>query len=124
MSEVKRYGDNNQTPELMADLADNVAKVLLEQLEISQDEAKSIGIEVANTISFNWGGINIYIPMGFYLHLSNRDLKIYREFDGTNCRELSKKYKLSMQRIYRIIKKVREEEFKRRQMSFIDGFDD
>ena len=35
MSEVKRYGDNNQTPELMADLADNVAKVLLEQLEIS-----------------------------------------------------------------------------------------
>ncbi|WP_283228558.1 Mor transcription activator family protein, partial [Haemophilus influenzae] len=40
---------------------------------------------------------------------------IFNEFNGSNHRELARKYNVSMQWIYQIVKKVTKEEIARRQ---------
>lgn len=57
----------------------------------------------------------IYIPKNLILLLSERDRKIFNEFNGTNYRELVRKYSVSMQWIYQIAKRVTKEEIARRQ---------
>ncbi len=77
--------------------------------------AKQIGMEVTGHIAQMWGGEVIYIPKNLILLLSERDRKIFNEFNGTNYRELVRKYSVSMQWIYQIAKRVTKEEIARRQ---------
>ncbi|MDN5451260.1 MAG: DNA-binding protein, partial [Enterobacterales bacterium] len=44
-----------------------------------------------------------------------RDLQIFSEFNGRNHSELAKKYSVSLQWIYKIVKAVRKEEQDRMQ---------
>lgn len=77
--------------------------------------AKQIGMEVTGHIAQMWGGEVIYIPKNLILLLSERDRKIFNEFNDTNYRELVRKYSVSMQWIYQIAKRVTKEEIARRQ---------
>ena len=52
--------------------------------------------------------------------LNERDMKIYEEFNGNNHRELARKYNVSMQWVYKIVKKVHKDEVARRQMSMFE----
>jgi len=63
----------------------------------------------------HWGGQNIYFPMGLSYKLSQRDRQIYDDFTGANHSELARKYGVSLQWIYKIVKTVRQEEMARRQ---------
>jgi Mor family transcriptional regulator len=63
----------------------------------------------------HWGGQLLYFPKGESLHRSERDLKIYGEFNGSNQAELAQKYETSIQHVYRIIEAVRADEIARRQ---------
>ena len=76
---------------------------------------KQIGMEVAGHIAQMWGAEVIYIPKNLILLLSVRDRKIFNEFNGTNHRELARKYNVSMQWIYQIVKRVTKEEIARQQ---------
>lgn len=68
-----------------------------------------------NHIAQCWGGEVIYIPRNLVLLLNERDRKIFNEFKDTNHRELTRKYNVSMQWIYQIVKKITKEEIARRQ---------
>ena len=70
-------------------------------------------MEVAGHIAQMWGAEVIYIPKNLILLLSVRDRKIFNEFNGTNHRELPRKYSVSMQEIYQIVKRVTKEEIAR-----------
>lgn len=105
-----------KAPEVLADLARHVEAELIKSGKIDQEHAKQIGIEVAQTIAKNWGGEVIYIPRNLVLLLSERDRRIFNEFNGFNQRELSRKYKVSMQWIYRIVKRITKEEIAKRQI--------
>ena len=72
-------------------------------------------MEVAGHIAQMWGAEVIYIPKNLILLLSVRDRKIFNEFNGTNHRELPRKYSVSMQEIYQIVKRVTKEEIARQQ---------
>lgn len=71
---------------------------------------------VAMETGLNWGGLNIYMPKSQVLFSCEREKQIYNEFNGTNHAALAKKYGLSVQWIYKIVKRVQKEETAKRQL--------
>lgn len=53
-------------------------------------------------------GSQVYIPFSAATERAFLHARIFAEFDGHNQQELSRKYGMSVQAIYRIIKKQRE----------------
>lgn len=109
-----------KAPEILTDLAAHIQEVLVQKYQMSQDEAKQAGADVAIRISRAWAGEIIYIPRALLLELSERDLKIWHEFNGFNHRELARKYGVSMQWVYQIVKRVQKEEVAKRQVDMFD----
>lgn len=105
-----------KAPEVLADLAAHVEQELINRYEMPEEQAKQAGVDVAMRISRAWAGEIIYIPRALLLALSERDLKIWREFNGVNHRELARKYGVSMQWVYQIVKRMQKEEIDRHQI--------
>lgn len=99
--------------ELLSDLAQHIAVDLRERLALEPSEAEEIGAHVAKRMAGHWGGQNIYFPMGLSAQLFKRDQQIYQEFNGVNHGELARKYHVSLQWIYKIVKAVQRERAKR-----------
>lgn len=102
-------------PELLLDLADQCAQALIELLAMDKDQAATVGLEIADRMAGHWGGQNIYFPMGTAYKLSVRDHQIFSEFTGDNHAELSRKFGVSVQWVYKIVKSVKKEELAKRQ---------
>lgn len=102
-------------PELLVDLADQCAQALVEISLLDKDKAADVGRQIADRMAAHWGGQNIYFPMGMSYRLSRRDRQIYDDFTGDNHADLSRKYGVSVQWIYKIVKAVQKEETIRRQ---------
>lgn len=102
-------------PELLVDMAQHVTVCLVELLGVPTEKAEQVAHEIANRMASHWGGQNIYFPMGLSYKLSQRDQQIYDEFNGDNHSDLARKYGVSLQWIYKIIKTVRQEEINSRQ---------
>lgn len=102
-------------PELLADLAAHAAAISIELLNLDPDAAEQLGVELAERMAGHWGGQNLYFPMGLSLQLSKRDKQIYAEFDGMNHGDLARKYSVSVQWVYKIVKAARLAEMARRQ---------
>ncbi|KVN33328.1 DNA-binding protein [Burkholderia pyrrocinia] len=107
-------------PELLVDLAQHVAHTLTELADIGKDQAEQLGREIADRMAAHWGGQNIYFPMGVSYRLSQRDRQIFDEFRGDNHAELARKYGVSLQWIYKIIKAVRRDELAARQSDLFE----
>ncbi|MBB5017406.1 Mor family transcriptional regulator [Chitinivorax tropicus] len=97
-------------PELLTDLAQHVAASLVELAKLDKDRSEQVGRVIADRMANHWGGQNIYFPMGLTQRTSDRDDQIYREFTGSNHAELARKYGVSLQWIYKIVKNKREQE--------------
>ena len=97
---------DERVPDLVADLEDQTAACLISELNIDRRQAANIAKKVARHITGNWGGQLIYIPKNLFGQLSERDRKLYEEFNGHNHAALSKKYNLTVQQVYRIVKEV------------------
>lgn len=108
---------NHEMPELLKDLADKTAKILQDRIEIDPDLAAHVGSELARSIAESWGGQTVYVPQALGMFAHERDERIYSEFNGTNHAELARKYQISMQWVYSIVKKMRAIKFKQMQPS-------
>jgi Mor family transcriptional regulator len=104
-----------KAPELLTDLAAQSAAILVEIACFDVEKAELIGQEIALTMVKHWGGQLIYFPKGMFFQVALRYVQIYEEFNGRNCTDLAKKYGMSVSWIYRIIKRVRQEEHDRTQ---------
>lgn len=102
--------------ELLSDVADLTATIVADH-GLSEDRAEQIGCAVANRIAEHWGGQLINIPKDYLFKLSQRDLQIYEDFNGTNHPDLARKYGVGVRAIYKIIKRVSKRETDRRQVS-------
>lgn len=112
----RQNGDfKSKGAELLVDLAEQIAVALRELGSLDKDKAEQLGREIAERMASHWGGQNIYFPMGQSYNLSQRDRQIFDEFNGANHSELVKRYGVSLQWIYKIVKAVRREEMARRQ---------
>lgn len=101
-------------PELLADLADQVAIKLVEH-HIEINRAAEIGLVVAEFIRIHWGGQPIYIPSGAPNLVNDRYMQIFEKCNGRNHRALAREYGISVVRVYQIVKQVTKEMTAKRQ---------
>ncbi|MDH3001503.1 transcriptional regulator [Chelonobacter oris] len=122
MTIAKFDNDDFQTkaPDLLADLTKYTVSAVCELAEIDKQTAENIGMIVALKTGHNWGGQNIYVPKSMILFACEREKQIYNEFTGNNHSQLAKKYRLSIQWIYKIVKRVQKEEINKRQFQLFD----
>ena len=95
-------------PEVLSDLATNVSELMVKR-GVDESEASELGVQIAESIRRDWGGMSIYIPKGAKFDIEKRDQEIFSEWDGKNTLELCRKYKISIVRLYQIINMVRIE---------------
>lgn len=69
------------------------------------DRAEEDALLVVNTILETMGGTNLYVPLGLMANIGERDAVIRQEFTGHNHTELARRHGLSVQHVYRILKK-------------------
>lgn len=109
----KKHTQSN-APEFLSNLLEHSKDILIKQ-GMEEDYAIKVSREISKKMCELWGGSLIYFPYWLRAEICERDLKIFEEFKGNNHRELSRKYQLSIQVIYRIVNTVRSEEIARRQ---------
>ena len=97
---------DNRVPELVADLEDQAVACLMSVLPMERQQAVEVSKKLSHHLTSNWDGQLIYFPKNLLGRVSERDLKSYKEFNGKNHVELARKYDLTVQHIYRIVKEV------------------
>ncbi len=93
--------------ELLDDVASKVASMARCLPAISDTDAGDFGRRVADMLAEDWGGSSIYIPKNLASRFRNRDARLYLEYNGNNISELARKYGITQQRVYAIIKAER-----------------
>ena len=112
MSKVRKY--KSRGPEFLRDLQEQ-AFLALRDSGMQSGMAEDLANGLARRMCQHWGGLILYFPKGDYFLRRERDLRIFKEFNGGNQAELAQKYDTSIQHIYRIIEWMRAEELVRRQ---------
>lgn len=105
---------DNLYPELIEHIAATVAATLVDR-GIEVGDAKVAGQECAEAVMMSLGGQQIYIPMGKFLKLSERDREIYAKWNGRNDVALCREYNISERHLRRIIEAMREADRRSRQ---------
>jgi Mor family transcriptional regulator len=102
MKEAEHF--KSKGSELLLDLAQQVASTLAHSISVDEETAQALGRKIAHHMAAHWGGQNLYFPMGLRYRCSVRDEQIYQEFNGSNHSALARKYGVSLQWIYQILK--------------------
>ena len=95
-------------PDIIQDIYQASMNALKESC-ISEVQAEQISMEAASQVRERWGGMSLYIPKGNTAEIRNRDKNLKKDFNGTNHKALANKYKISLVRVYKILKIQREE---------------
>jgi len=111
---------DRKAPEFLFDLAEHLADKLERQGKLPAEQSADLAWDVAEYMATHWGGISVYFPKGTRMHQDRRVRKIWQEFNGKNHEELARKYNYSTQWIYKVVKRMREEEAKLNQHSLFD----
>lgn len=99
----------------------NIARINTEALVdrgIDQEQAREIGLLVAEAVRVEHGGEPIYVPKGLVLVISARDREIwskYSKYNGPDILTLAKEHDLTERQVYSIVARCREEDFNARQ---------
>ncbi|MGL9773664.1 MAG: Mor transcription activator family protein [Sodalis sp. (in: enterobacteria)] len=101
--------------ELLVELAEHTAQTVRQIIDV--DPA------VASQMMTVWGGQNVYFLMGLIWKVSQRDREIFADFNNYNHHALARKYKVSLQWIYSVVKRVKKEELARIQGSLFEDED-
>lgn len=102
--------------EMLVDIAEQVEERLV-AIGFDHDEAQRLGWEVALHLNTFWGGGVLYICKGLHYEIARRDQEIFRRFNGENHDWLATTYDLTVQHVYRIVKRVGAAERAKRQAS-------
>jgi Mor family transcriptional regulator len=102
---------------LLVEIADHAAAVLKEDFGMETERADHAGYLIMRRIAEAVGGAGVYIPTIDSIERHERDEAIWREFTGHNHLELARKYGITTIHIYRLIKRLREEDRRARQSS-------
>lgn len=95
-----------ELPEIMQVIADFMIDALISR-GISEFMAAELSVDCAIALMKAVGGDNVYIPKGVQMEYNKRDLKIYKEFEYMDIREICKIYGVTPRRIRQIIAAVK-----------------
>ena len=88
--------------ELLSQVAVHAAEVARDH-NVPDEHADQIGCAIADFLADLWGGQLITFPKDMAYRLSQRDLIIYAEFNGTNHGALARKYGIGTRAVYKLI---------------------
>ncbi|WP_084004495.1 Mor transcription activator family protein [Terasakiispira papahanaumokuakeensis] len=108
--------------ELLIDVAGHVADVMRDH-KVDEDLAEQVGYAVADRLAANWGGQTISFPKDSAFKLAKRDRMIYAEWGQLSPPQLARKYNLTVQAIYSILRRAKKAAISERQDDMF-GFDD
>src|SRR3989344_5097091 len=94
-------------PEILSDLSIQICNSRV-TTGMAKPQAHAAASAVTEHISEHWGGHLIYIPKALRFRRLIKYQEIFRKYNGRNILELSRKYGLSVPRIYQIIKEERQ----------------
>ena len=114
---------SNLAPDFLLDLARYTESAVKQVLDTNDNTAQQVGQIVAMAISKDWRGQSIYIPRGVSLLAYQRDLQIWREFNGRNYAELARRHGLTEMRVRQIVAEQRARDVQQRQ-GRLPGLDD
>lgn len=92
--------------ELLADMAEQAARHLIDKHGIDEAVALDAGNSLADFLSTHWHGQNIYIVSDAAFKLSKRDLEIYQRMERGNAQEIAKEMGISYVRVYQVYRRV------------------
>ena len=111
-------------PEEYPELLEQIGQVIYNRLvnhDMASGLATSLTFEITEAIRTEIGGVQQYIPRGLSYELSQRDQKIWNEFNGSNYQALAHKYGLTEMQVRNIVKRARQREMAARQFSVMPG---
>lgn len=96
--------------EILSTISDKCAKVL-KKLGINSAHAHRAALAVADHISFEFGGQLVYFKQYKKEDIEERNLTIIEEYKSglITVGEISRKYGISMQSVYKILRKAKNE---------------
>ncbi|EAM8421895.1 Mor transcription activator family protein [Salmonella enterica] len=94
--------------ELMDGLMEAVVVTLTERQHVPFNTACRVGQAFADRMSFVWANGVIRIPKGIAYNTLKRNKALFDDFDGNNHAHLGRKYGISIQRVYTIVKEMRQ----------------
>lgn len=94
--------------ELLADVADRAA-CILKGYGMGEQQAQDAGDAIADDLADNWGGQYITVPKDMQFRTAKRAQEIHDEFNGSNHEELARHHGLSVNAIYKILKRVQRQ---------------
>jgi Mor family transcriptional regulator len=112
-------GSGLAAQEILADVAEQVEERLL-ATGAEREVASSMGWEVAAHLHAYWGGGEMYVCKGLHYEIGLRDREIYRRCNALNYDWLATEYGLTVQHIYRIVKRVTAAERAQRQLKLLE----
>lgn len=98
-AEVRRH-------ELLADVAEQAAKRLIDRHGLAVDVAVDVGNDMADFLAEHWRGQSIYMTADMPFKNSKRDLDIFNRMRRGNAHQLASELGLSYVRIYQIYRRV------------------
>lgn len=101
--------------ELLADVAEQTARRLIEKHTLDEAVAVDVGNAIADFLADHWKGQNVYIVGDQAYKLAERDWEIFRRMERGNAHELAKEFGISYIRVYQIHKRCLAEYRKRTQ---------
>lgn len=113
-------------PETMRDIARCAYQTLMGEHRNSVPNPRryarlaALAIKVANRVSEDMGGGNLYIHKSVTMQLNDRNWEMYRKFNGHNHRSLARSYKLTEVQVRNILNACAEHEYRTRQLSILD----
>lgn len=98
----------NEWERMLQDMHDK-ALALFKAENLPKEEAENIAKYLRDFFYKHWLGQSLYFPFNDKSCFIERNKAIYDEYDGSSVVMLARKYKISEQRIYKIISQIREE---------------
>lgn len=105
MSESFDSANAAKRHEMLSDVAEAAAKMLIEKHGIDQDVAIEVGNGVADLLASRWRGQQIYMVSDRGFQLSRRDWEIFERMRRGNANDLAAEYGISFVRIHQIYKR-------------------
>lgn len=91
--------------ELLAEVAEQAAKRLIDKHKMDVEMAADIGNDMADFLAEHWKGQNVYITADAPFKASQRDREIFNRMTRGNAHELAKEYGIGYVRVYQINKR-------------------
>lgn len=103
---------NFKGEDVLSDIREQSMLLMIEN-KVPEKQAAEITETLVKKMRKDWGGMLIYFKKS--IDLEDRDYTIFNEYNGKNRDELCRKYDISVQRLYQIIRAIRLIETARRQ---------